>query len=190
MKTYRIPAAAAVLLLAACGTNTTAEGPEPTTPTPVAVEATEDPAETPATVEATTEEPAPTSPPEQCTTDGNVGPIWEAINDAELPDTAMVSNVEEFPPLPDAEDQNSTVVQVTVCAHPMNRDETKTVATAIAVAAETAEGPGIYRMDVELWAPDKGGELQEVRHLFVEDFGSIVWERDDPEETFNFWNRV
>lgn len=188
MKTYRIAAVAAVLLLAACGTTT--EEPEPTTPAPAAVETTQEPTEEPTTPEPTTEQPEPTTPPEQCHADGHVGPIWEAINTADLPGTAMIANVEEFPPMPDAEDQNSTVVQVTVCAHPMNRDETKTVATAIAVAAEDAEGPGIYRMDVELWAPDASGELQEVRHLFVEDFGSIVWERDDPEETFNFWNRV
>lgn len=186
MRARTLTIAAAVVLLAGCSTTeTTAEqSPVPTVET-TTVEAT-----TPPVVVETTTAPDPAELVEQCDIKDPQGPIGEALMTADLPDGTRISSVDEFPPLPDAEDQDSTVVQVTLCSVPLNRDEHRTVATSLAVAAGSAEGPGIYRMDVTLEVPREDGSLQEGRHLFVEDFQSIVWERDNPEETFNFWREV
>jgi len=182
MRTRTLTTATAVLLLAACSS------PEPSV-APTTTEVAEATTTTAAvTTEPTTEPPSPAAPPEQCKEEGHVGPVWEAIRDADLPDTAMISNVEEFPPGPDAEDQDSTVVQVTVCTHPINRDETREIASTIAAAAESYDGPGIYRMDVELLV-ENGPHLAEGRHVFVEDYGSIVWDRPAG-ETARFWTEV
>ena len=167
-----------VLLLAACG------GPsEDPTPEPVAETTTE------VTTEATTPE-ATTDPVDrvaQCETSQPQGPIGEAIAAVELPEGTRVAQVEEFPPLPDAEDQNSTYVEVELCSVPLNSDEHRAVATDVAAAAATAEGPGIYRMQVELWMPRDDGSLREGRVLYVEEFGSFTWDRERVPAIDSMW---
>lgn len=175
----------AVLLLAACGAP---EEPPATTAAEPAVEAepTEDPSEEPTedpTTEATVD---PSAPPEQCAADDNVGPVWEALEGADLPATAMITDVDEFPPSDPSKD--TTVVQVTVCTYPINRDETREIASLIAIAAQAYDGPGIYRIDVEIQQAN-GPHLAEGRHVFVEDYGAIKWDRP-PSETARFWTEV
>lgn len=178
-RTLLIPA---VLLLAAC--SAPAEDPEPTTAPETVTEAepTEDPTENP-TTEATVD---PTAPPEQCIADDNIGPVRKALEGAELPTTAMITDVDEFPPTDPSKD--TTVVQVTVCSTPLNLDQTREVASIIATAAQAYDGPGIYRIDVQIQQAN-GPHLAEGRHVFVEDYGSIKWDRP-PEETARFWTEV
>lgn len=180
-RTLLIPA---LLLLAAC---TAPEEPAPTTePTTAATEAPAEATERAATASPSAEPAEATAVPEQCTADGNIGPVWETLEDTDLPATAMIADVDEFPPMDPS--KNTTVVQVTVCSVPMNRDETREVASLLATAAQDYDGPGIYRMDVTIQHPD-GGQLAEGRHVFVEDYGSIVWDRP-PAETARFWTEV
>lgn len=181
-RTLLIPA---VLLLAACGAP---EEPPATTAAATAAEAepSEDPTVEPTEDQTTEATVDPTEPPEQCVADDNVGPVWEALEGADLPATAMITDVDEFPPSDPSKD--TTVVQVTVCSPPLNLDDTREVASSIATAAQAYDGPGIYRIDVEIQQAN-GPHLAEGRHVFVEDYESIKWDRP-PEETARFWTEV
>lgn len=188
MKTYRIAASAAVLMLAACGP--AAEEPPPA---PAAVEATQEPTEEP-TQEPTTPEPTTATPTltsadllVHCETQEPQQPIGQAIAETELPDGTLLAAVDEFPPAPGAEGQDSTWVAVTLCSVPLNGDEQRAIATDLAFAAAGVEGPGIYRFAVNVEVPQRDGSLYDWRKLYVEDFGTYNWDRDEVPAADSLW---
>lgn len=185
MRTRHLSALAAVLLLAACGTNATTGEPEPTTPTPVASQAAEEPTEEPTTPEPTTEEPK-AAPPE-CETGEADTPLGEAVYAADIPPTVSVLTVEELRPDSD-EDQSLKWVVVQLCSGNLTEDEHRTVATDLAIAARDADGGGdeIWRMSVQLYTPGMEG-MEQVRTLIVEDFGVFTWDRSAGRPPETIW---
>ena len=175
MKTYRIAAAAAVLLLAAC--STPAEDP-PATQEPAAEETTVEEA---TTVEQTTE---PSDPLEACDPSAPETGLADALNATPLPDTAVVKAVQEVRPHRD-EDQANVDVIVYLCTTGLTDEEHRTVATDLAIAA-MGEGTPIGEFHVDQYVTD-GDRLEQGPGLSVDDFSMYTWDRDAARAPETIW---
>lgn len=185
MRTRHLSALAAVLLLAACGTNaTTGEPEQPTTPTPVASQATEEP-----TTEAPTsvQPPAP-EPVDPCEAHAPETTLAEDIMAVEVPDGITITDVTENRPDSDI-DQSLTWIRAELCGDDISADEHRVIATDIAIAARDAEqgGDRIWRLSVGLWIADDAGEIEQGRSLYVEDFPLYTWDRGAARPPEGIW---